>query len=69
MRHQRQHDIQLEITRLTSPVIGYLKAAEIAKQAYKEGRPIIDVAVEKTDLSREELERHLDPVALTEGGV
>ena len=52
-----------------NPVIGYLKAAEIAKQAYKEGRPIIDVAVEKTDLSREELERHLDPVALTEGGV
>ena len=52
-----------------NPVIGYLKAAEIAKQAYKEGRPIIDVAVEKTDLSRAELERHLNPVALTEGGV
>lgn len=52
-----------------NPVIGYLKAAEIAKQAYREGRPIIDVAVEKTDLSREELERHLDPVALTKGGV
>ncbi len=52
-----------------NPVIGYLKAAEIAKQAYKEGRPIIDVAAEKTDLTRQELERHLDPVALTDGGV
>ncbi len=40
-----------------NPVIGYLKAAEIAKQAYKEGRPIIDVAAEQTDLPRDELER------------
>lgn len=52
-----------------NPVIGYLKAAEIAKQAYKEGRPIIDVAAEQTDLPRDELERMLDPVRLTEGGV
>ncbi|WP_439133453.1 class II fumarate hydratase [Pseudomaricurvus sp.] len=52
-----------------NPVIGYLKAAEIAKLAYKEGRPIIDVAAEHTDLSREELERLLDPLKLTHGGV
>lgn len=52
-----------------NPIIGYLKAAEIAKQAYKEGRPVIDVAVENTDLSREELERLLDPAKLTQGGI
>ncbi len=52
-----------------NPVIGYLKAAEIAKQAYKEGRAIIDVAEEKTDLSREELQRLLDPRKLTLGGI
>ncbi|MGB2246223.1 MAG: class II fumarate hydratase [Alcanivorax sediminis] len=51
-----------------NPIIGYLKAAEIAKLAYKENRPIIDVAVEHTDLSREELSRLLDPATLTEGG-
>ncbi|HSI61251.1 MAG TPA: class II fumarate hydratase [Ideonella sp.] len=48
-----------------NPLIGYLKAAEIAKQAYKEGRAIIDVAAEKTDIPRAELEQLLDPVRLT----
>ncbi|WP_108125936.1 class II fumarate hydratase [Saccharospirillum mangrovi] len=47
-----------------NPVVGYQKAAEIAKAAYKNGRPIIDVATEMTDLSREELERLLDPTIL-----
>jgi len=50
-------------------VIGYEKGAEIAKRAYKEGRPVIDVAQEMTDLSRQELERLLDPAVLTEGGI
>lgn len=52
-----------------NPIIGYLKAADIAKQAYKEKRPVIDVAVENTDIPREELERLLDPAKLTQGGV
>lgn len=51
-----------------NPVIGYLRAAEIAKKAYQSGRPILEVAVEMTDLSRQELEKLLDPVRLTEGG-
>lgn len=49
-----------------NPIIGYNKAAEIAKQAYAEKRAIIDVAVENTDLSKEELETLLDPKRLTE---
>lgn len=52
-----------------NPIIGYLKAAEIAKTAYKQGRPIIDVALEHTDLSREQLLALLDPEKLTAGGL
>ncbi|WP_300425865.1 class II fumarate hydratase [uncultured Thalassolituus sp.] len=52
-----------------NPVIGYLKAAEIAKQAYREGRPIIDVADEQTDHGKAELERLLNPEKLTHGGL
>ncbi len=50
-----------------NPVIGYLKAAEIAKQAYREGRPIIEVAAENTSLSEDELRLLLDPEKLTKG--
>jgi len=52
-----------------NPIIGYEKAAQIAKAAYKQGQPIIDVAEEMTDLSREELKKLLDPQALTKGGI
>ena len=50
-------------------VIGYDLGAAIAKQAYKEGRPVLDVAKENTDLSEDELKRLLDPYALTKGGI
>jgi fumarate hydratase class II len=52
-----------------NPIIGYEKGAAIAKQAYREGRPILDVAAEMTDLSVDELRRLLDPKSLTEGGI
>lgn len=52
-----------------NPIIGYMKAAEIAKKAYQQGRPIIDVAEQSCELSREELETLLDPQKLTLGGV
>ncbi len=52
-----------------NPLIGYEKAAAIAKKAYKEGRAIIDVSVEETSYSREELEQLLDPGKLTRGGL
>ena len=48
-----------------NPLIGYERAAEIAKQAYREGRPILDVAAEKTDLGRERLAELLNPEKLT----
>jgi fumarate hydratase class II len=50
-------------------IIGYEKGAAIAKQAYKEGRPIREVAKEQTDLSDAELDRLLDAAELTKGGI
>ena len=52
-----------------NPVIGYDKGAATAKQAYKEGRPILDVAEQTTGLTREALKELLDPLALTKGGI
>jgi fumarate hydratase class II len=52
-----------------NPIIGYEKGAAIAKKAYAEGRPILEVAAEMTDLGVEELRRLLDPLSLTTGGV
>lgn len=52
-----------------NPRVGYLKAAEIAKRAHQEHRPILEVAAEMTGLSREELAKILDPRRLTEGGI
>ncbi|MGM0570811.1 class II fumarate hydratase [Marinobacter sp.] len=52
-----------------NPEIGYSRAAEIAKEAYASGRSIIDVAEEKSGLSRDRLEQLLNPIALTRGGI
>jgi fumarate hydratase class II len=48
-------------------VIGYELGAKIAKAAYADGRAVIDVAVEMTDLSRAELKKLLDPKNLIGG--
>jgi fumarate hydratase, class II len=52
-----------------NPIIGYEKGAAIAKQAYAEGRPIRDVAQQRTELSAADLAKLLDPLELTRGGV
>ena len=52
-----------------NPVIGYEKGAAVAKQAYAEGKPILEVAEAETDLDADELRRLLDPKALTGGGI
>lgn len=50
-------------------VIGYEKGAAIAKKAYAEGRSVVDVATEMTDLTEAELIKLLDPEKLTHGGI
>jgi fumarate hydratase class II len=52
-----------------NPVIGYELGAAVAKKAYAEGRPVKEVAKQMTDLTDEELDRLLDPAALTKGGI
>lgn len=52
-----------------NPEIGYALAADIAKEAYRTGRPVIDVAEERSGLDRDRLERLMDPLKLTRGGV
>lgn len=52
-----------------NPLIGYTKAAAIAKKAYAEGRDIIDVAAEETDLDYARLQELLNPEKLTRGGL
>ncbi len=50
-------------------VIGYQRGAEIVKQAYRQGRPVVDVARELTGLPEAELRLLLDPLQLTRGGL
>ncbi len=48
-----------------NPFIGYDKGAQIAKKAYAEARPVLDVALEMTDLDEKTLKELLDPYKLT----
>lgn len=50
-------------------VVGYDRAAAIAKRAYVERRPILEVAQEMCELGEAELKRLLDPAELTKGGI
>jgi fumarate hydratase class II len=52
-----------------NPEIGYSLAADIAKEAYRTGRPVIDVAEERSGLSRARLQELMDPLKLTHGGL
>lgn len=49
-------------------VVGYEKGAAIAKEAYASGRPVLDVALEMTELDKATLKQYLNPSLLTEGG-
>jgi fumarate hydratase class II len=59
----------LAICTALAPIIGYDNAAKIAKQAFASGRTIREVAKEVTDLSDADLDRILDPEAMTEPGL
>lgn len=52
------------VTALT-PVTGYDKAAEIAKEAYRTGKPLKQVIMEKKILPEEEVDKILDPESMT----
>jgi fumarate hydratase, class II len=48
-----------------APRIGYELSASIAKEALHSGRTVVEVALEKTSLSEEELREILDPAKMT----
>lgn len=50
-------------------VIGYDLGAKIAKQAYQEKRSVLDVTLENTDLTEQQIKEILDPIKLTTGGI
>ena len=52
-----------------NPLIGYDLAAKIAKTAFSENRPLLEVAKEMCDLPEDELKIALDPAKMTQGGL
>lgn len=64
---QALHRNPILVTAL-NPLIGYMKAAQIAKKAISENRSILEVALEETTLERKQLEQLLAPGILAQGG-
>jgi len=48
-----------------NPVIGYEKATELANEAYKSGKGILEIIREKKVLTEEQIKDLLDPIKLT----
>ena len=51
------------------PYIGYEKAASIAKEALRTGRPVRELILEQKLLPQEQLDQVLDPIVMTEPGI
>src|SRR6185503_12016230 len=52
-----------------APILGYAKAAEMAKESIRTGRTIAALAIESGLMTREEIRRTLDPGRLTRPGI
>ena len=68
-RERASELVERSLAMVTSlvPRIGYDQAAAIAKDAYAQGRTVREVCLERGVLPPDELERLLDPWAMTEG--
>jgi len=62
--------VELSMAMVTSlaPKIGYDRAAEIAKESARTGKTVREICLQKKVLPDAELDRVLDPVAMTEPG-
>ena len=67
-RIRRDLDLNPILVTALNALIGYEKGAEIAKEAYRSGRPILDVAREQTGIDERRLRKLLDARLLTRGG-
>ena len=52
-----------------NPIVGYELGAKIAKKAYAEGRPVLEVAAQESSIPQRKLKVLLDPHRLTQGGI
>jgi aspartate ammonia-lyase len=62
-----QHYMETTVGIVTAlnPVLGYEKATELAGEAYKSGKGILEIIREKKILSEQQIKELLDPVKLT----
>ena len=65
---QKALDVNPILVTALNTVVGYEKGAAIAKEAYRSGKPVLDVALEMTNLDEATLKQYLNPALLTEGG-
>ena len=65
---QKALDINPILVTALNTVVGYEKGAAIAKEAYKSGLPVLEVAKSMTDLDENTLKKYLNPALLTQGG-
>ncbi len=54
-------DMDISMATALSPYIGYAKASEIARRAYKEGKSVKQVCIEMKVMDRKKLDEVLDP--------
>jgi fumarate hydratase, class II len=52
-----------------NPIIGYNNGAAVAKKSLAEGKSVKQVVLEMGLMSEEELDKALNPGAMTEGGI
>ena len=48
-----------------NPILGYEKATELANEAYKSGKGVLEIIREKHILTEQQIQELLDPVKLT----
>jgi aspartate ammonia-lyase len=68
-RCRRYAEISPSLATALNPIVGYKQAAEIVKQALKEGRTIPEVTRDLGIIDEETLRKALDPATLTEPGI
>jgi len=61
----RYMETTVGIVTALNPVIGYEKATELANEAYRSGKGLLEVVREKNILTEEQIKELLDPVKLT----
>jgi len=62
---ERYIETTVGIVTALNPVVGYEKATELANEAYKSGKGILQIIREKKILSEAQIKELLDPVKLT----